>query len=89
MLRDEDFPADDGVLLERLDVHASCLSVAAEGRWYAACFLRRAKEQLAPLADELERAAACLENETEALMEIADLQGGFNSHDLADRKSVV
>lgn len=39
LLREEDFPRDDGVLFQRHDVHNSVVGFVAEARWYGAEFL--------------------------------------------------
>ena len=80
LLRDQDFPADDGVLMERLDSHFGTYAVVAEGRWYAGQFLKRAAEKLPAMAEELHQAAACCDQVAGLMMQVTELQGGFDPH---------
>jgi hypothetical protein len=80
LLRDEDFPADDGVLMAQLDSHFGTYGVVAEGRWYAGQFLRRAAEQLTDMTQELHQAAACCDGAAALMMKVTELQGGFDPH---------
>ena len=78
--RDQDFPADDEVLLARLDSHFGTYGVVAEGHWYAGRFLKRAAGQLPAMAGELHQAAACCDEVAGLMMKVTELQGGFDPH---------
>ena len=81
LLRDRDFPPDDlSVLLARLDCHFGALSVVVEGRWHAALFVRRAADSLPKMAEGLQQAAACYEAQTGLMMQVVELQGGWDPH---------
>lgn len=74
---EEEFPEDDmAVLYERYMVHNDAVGTVAEGRWYAALFLRQVMEQEPSLAEELSAAAACYHAEHDLMWDIWKLVGG-------------
>lgn len=82
LLRGDDFPADDmDVLRERHMVHNEAAGTVAEGRWYAAQFLRQAAEHEPVMAEDLLVAAACYRAEHDLMWQIWDLVGGIGFSD--------
>lgn len=89
---DDEFPVGDmGALHERYMVHNDAVGLVAEGRWYAACFLRQVADREPAMAQELLAAAACYEAEHDLMWQLWDLVGGIGFSDehvkkLADSK---
>lgn len=82
LLRDDDFPADDmAVLRERHMVHNDAVGTVAEGRWYAAQFLRQVAEHEPVMAEGLLAAAACYKAEHDLMWQIWGLVGGIGFAD--------
>ncbi|MDY7041299.1 MAG: hypothetical protein SVX38_10600, partial [Chloroflexota bacterium] len=82
LLLDDDFPADDmDTLRERHMVHNDAVGSLAEGRWYAAHFLRQIAEHESAMAEELLVAAKCYGAEHDLMWEIWNLVGGIGFSD--------
>lgn len=82
LLRDDDFPADQmPVLRERYQVHDDAVGTVAEGRWYAAQFLRQMAHDEPAMKEELVVAAACYEAEHDLMWQIWGLVGGLGRSD--------
>ena len=80
--RDEEFDTEDiAVLRERLMVHGDAVGTVAEGRWYAAHFLKQIVEHESAMAEDLLAAAACYETEHDLMWQIWSLVGGFEFSD--------
>jgi hypothetical protein len=77
LTHDESFPAQDlPVLMQRLEVHDDAVAFVAEGRWYAANFLREAAEHLPVAAEYLEAAASAYRAEHDLMWGAWKLVGG-------------
>ena len=77
LLKDEEFAGDDlGRLFERYMVHEDAVGTVAEGRWYAAHFLRQVAAGDPALEPELAKAAALYEAEHDLMWEVWALTGG-------------
>lgn len=76
---DQEFVADDVRLLwERFMVHNDAVSLVAEGRWYAAAFLRQVGGDLPAASAPLLAAAAHYEAEHDLMWQLWNLVGGVN-----------
>ncbi|HEX2988403.1 MAG TPA: hypothetical protein VHS06_09550 [Chloroflexota bacterium] len=74
---DGEFPIHDSALLhQRFMVHNDAVSTVAEGRWYAAQYLRRVAAQESSMAEQLLAAAACYEKEHDLMWELWEAVGG-------------
>ncbi len=74
---DEEFVVDDmRVLWERYMVHNDAVGLVAEGRWYAATFLRQVAGHQPLAAEPLLAAAACYEAEHDLMWQLWGLVGG-------------
>jgi hypothetical protein len=81
LLRDEDFPADDGVLRQRHDVHNNLVGFVAEARWYGSQFLTgltTGGDDIVHRAaiEDLYHAAAFYAGDHELMWNLWDLAGG-------------
>jgi len=90
LLRDQDFPQDNGVLFQRHDVHNSAVGFVAEARWYGSQFLIGLTEGGDDLVhpdaiEDLYHAAALYAGEHSLMWQLWDLAGG-NGHPEAWRK---
>lgn len=75
---DEEFATDDvRVLWERYMVHNDAVGLVAEGRWYAAAFLRQVARHQPAAAEPLQVAAACYEAEHDLMWQLWGLVGGI------------
>jgi hypothetical protein len=84
---DEAFASDDmQVLWERYMVHNDAVGLVAEGRWYAAAFLRQAAGHLPLAAEPLLAAVARYEGEHDLMWQLWDLVGGVGFSDEHVRK---
>ena len=82
LLRDDEFATDDmTVLRERHMVHNDAAATVAEGRWYAAHFLKQIAEHEPAMAEDLLAAAACYEAEHDLMWQIWGLVGGIGFAD--------
>jgi len=82
ILRHQDFPSGDmTVLRQRHLAHTSTVGMVAEGRWYGSLFLKAVKEAIDSLADPLQEAIACFEQEHKLMWEIWGLVGGLGFED--------
>lgn len=80
--RDEDFPPDDmDALRQHHMVHNSSVGMVAEGRWYAAHFLKRAAECEPAWTEPLQEAIDCFESEHQLMWKLWGLVGGFDMSD--------
>jgi hypothetical protein len=76
--RDDDLATDDmAVLRECHMTHHDAVGTVAEGRWYAACFLKQIAENEPGMAAELLDAAACFQAEHDLMWKIWNLMGGL------------
>ena len=74
---DEEFDGDDAqALWERYMVHNDAVGLVAEGRWYAAAFLRQVAEHLPAASQPLLAAAAGYEAEHDLMWQLWNLVGG-------------
>jgi len=96
--RDEDMPADDmDVLRVNYHVHEDAVGTAAEGRWYAAQFLKQVAEDIPDMARPLLAAARYYEAEHDLMWKIWGFTGGpartdegaLNLADPAVRKKMI
>jgi len=76
MRRDEDFPDDIGVLSERKMVQYDAMCMVSE-RGHAATFLREIAAYEPAMADELEAAAKCYDEEGACLGKMHEATGGY------------
>jgi hypothetical protein len=87
---DADFRGqDETTLWDRFLIHDDAVGAVAEGRWYAAQFLRQMAEHTPTVATPLLAAAACYEAEHDLMWEVWALVGGngrseAHAHSLAD-----
>lgn len=86
LLRDEDFPQDDGVLFQRHDVHNNLVGLVAEARWYGAQFLVGMMEGgddivHRELIEDLYHAAALYAGEHALMWRLWDHVGGIDRPD--------
>ncbi len=82
IVRHQDFPADDmAVLRQRHLAHSSTVGMVAEGRWYGSLFLKAVAEAIPGLADPLQQAVACFEQEHGLMWQIWGLAGGLGFED--------
>ena len=82
ILRHQDFPSKDmTVLRQRHLAHTSTVGMVAEGRWYGSLFLKAVKEAISSLADPLQEAIACFEQEHKLMWQIWGLVGGLGFED--------
>lgn len=76
---DEEFATDDMARLwERFLVHNDAVSLVAEGRWYAAAFLRQVAEHLPVTSEPLCSAIGRYQAEHDLMWQLWDLVGGIN-----------
>lgn len=77
LTRDEDLPTGNMPLLrEHYHVHEDAVGTTAEGRWYAAQFLKQVAEALPDMAGELQAAIKCYEDEHDFMWKIWGFTGG-------------
>ncbi len=81
VLRDEDFPKDDGTLFHRHDVHNNVTGFLAEARWYGSQFLigmTLGGDEIVhrDMIEDLYHAAALYSGEHELMWRLWDLVGG-------------
>jgi hypothetical protein len=77
LTRDGDLPADDmDALRVNYHVHEDAVGTTAEGRWYAAQFLKQIAGDMPSLADPLLRAARYYEAEQDLMWKIWSFTGG-------------
>jgi len=82
ILRHQDFPSGDmTVLRQRHLAHTSTVGMVAEGRWYGSLFLKAVKEAFNYLADPLQEAITCFEQEHKLMWQIWGLVGGLGFED--------
>jgi RNA polymerase sigma factor (sigma-70 family) len=82
ILRRQDFPSGDiAVLRQRHLAHTSTVGMVAEGRWYGSLFLKTVGQAIPALADPLQRAVACFEQEHDLMWQIWRLAGGLGFDD--------
>ncbi len=82
LLLDDEFPADDmDTLRERHMVHSDAVGTLAEGRWYAAQFLKQIAKHESALAEDLLAAAECYRAEHDLMWQIWGLVGGIGFAD--------
>jgi RNA polymerase sigma factor (sigma-70 family) len=75
--RDEDLPADNmNALRVNYHVHEDAVGTTAEGRWYAAQFLKQIAEEMPALAEPLLAAARYYEAEHDLMWKIWSFTGG-------------
>jgi hypothetical protein len=84
LLRDEDFPKDDGVLFQRHDVHNNVAGLVAEARWYGAQFLGSMAEGGDDIVhrdaiEDLYHAAALYAGDHALMWRLWDLVGGIDN----------
>ncbi|MEN6304474.1 MAG: hypothetical protein ABFD96_17195, partial [Armatimonadia bacterium] len=85
--RDDDFVADDpAVLWHRYEVHNNAVGSVAEGRWYAAQFLRQMALREEGMAAELVAAAECYEAEHDLMWQAWGAVGGNGRSEAHVRK---
>jgi len=90
LLRDEDFPDDEAVLLQRHEVQDAAVGLVAEARWYGSQFLIQASDpDILPyrMAEDLMHAAACYAAEHNLMWELWNLAGGNGNPDAFRRFS--
>ncbi|MEN6403847.1 MAG: hypothetical protein ABFD94_18030, partial [Armatimonadia bacterium] len=88
--RDDDFVADDpAVLWHRYEVHNNAVGSVAEGRWYAAQFLRQMALREEGMAAELVAAAECYEAEHDLMWQAWGAVGGNGRSEAHVRKLQV
>jgi hypothetical protein len=79
LIRDEDFTTDNmEILCDCYTIHNNTVSIVAEGRWYAAQFLKQIAEYDHTMVDELLLAAECYEAECNLMWQIWNL-GGYEA----------
>jgi len=77
LAQDKDFPEDDMETLRHNHlVHTSSVGMIAEGRWYGSHFLRQVTAKEPQLADALQPAIDCFEEEHQLMWQIWGLAGG-------------
>lgn len=82
LLCDDEFPADDmAALRERHMVHDDAVGTVAEGRWYAAQFLKQVAQHEPAMREALLAAAACYEAEHDLMWQLWGLVGGIGRSD--------
>lgn len=75
---DDEFATDDVYALwERYMVHNDAVGLVAEGRWYAAAFVRQVAEHLPAATEPLLAAAARYEAEHDLMWQLWNLVGGI------------
>lgn len=85
MMRDEDFPPDNLVTLRtRLTCHYDAMSMLAE-RNYAVNFLRQIADHEPNMAQDLEKAAKCLEDARSLVSKMHEATGGYIPPDDDDK----
>lgn len=85
--RDEDFATEDmNVLWHRYEVHNNSVGTVAEGRWYAAQFLRQMARREEGMAADLLAAAECYEAEHELMWKAWGAVGGNGRSEAHVRK---
>jgi hypothetical protein len=87
LLRDQDFPQDDGVLFQRHDVHNSVVGFVAEARWYGSQFLIGMTEGGDDLVhrdaiEDLYHAAALYAGMHGLMWQLWNLVGGIDNPDV-------
>jgi RNA polymerase sigma factor (sigma-70 family) len=84
---DDEFPAGDMDLLRfRYHVHEDAVGTVAEGRWYAAQFLKQVVEDEPALGEHLQAAIRCYEAEHDLMWKIWGLVGGPERSDAGAQK---
>jgi hypothetical protein len=87
ILNDGEFPADDiDSLRARYEVHDDAAGIVAEGRWYAAQFLKQVAEDEKAMASNLAEAVRCYEAEHDLVWKIWRIFGGPGRSDDSARK---
>jgi hypothetical protein len=87
IVNDGEFPADDiDSLRARYEVHDDAAGIVAEGRWYAAQFLKQVAEHEKAMAGNLAEAVRCYEAEHDLVWKIWRIFGGPGRSDDSARK---
>jgi hypothetical protein len=80
--REEEFDTEDfSALRQRHSVHDDAIGTVAEGRWYAAQFLKRMADDEQAMRPQLLAAAACFEAEHDLMWKVWGLGGGNGRSD--------